>query len=192
MIITADVLIQNTSIWKQADIYSDRPCNVNILWVADVQRIAKALPRTVSPDQNQKLSMYLGLICSALPMFSWIWSCYLGETHKTIILFKHSENLSHLEMMISVKGILKNTFTVGTYLWWYKLEKYHKPVVFNFFVPELQFCLASCCVRPCSSYFKPILFFTPLCCFKEEKTSPHIRICKRSFTVSQSNSKWWG
>lgn len=56
------------------------PCNVNILWVVNVQRTAKALVRTACSDQK-----------------------HLEETHRRVVLFKDSEYLSHLEMMISIK-----------------------------------------------------------------------------------------
>lgn len=63
--------------------------------------------------------------------------------------------------------------------WWYKLEKYHDPVVFNFFCTRTSVLT---CILLCEScYFEPTLFLTPLCSFKGVKTSPHIRIWKEKF-----------
>lgn len=116
-------------------------------------------------------------------MLSW------GNIQK-FVFFKHSESLS-IEMMLSIKGRFKNTgFTVETYIWLRKVGRYHKPVVFPFFlyqniISDLQPALQT--LAP--SILNLRYFSTLLCSCKEGKINPHIRICKRSFTVSQSNSK---
>lgn len=137
---------------------------------------------------------YLGLICSALPMLSPEYDHVILGKHTKLLFYSNIQKVSHLEMMVSVKGMLKNTdFTVGTYVQWYKVGRYHEPVVLKSYqrisiptyTPTLQV--------PTPGILNRDYFSTLLRSCKEKKIiNPHIKICKRSFysfTVSQSNSK---
>lgn len=80
----------------------------------DVKRIVTGLQsKTDSPDQNQKLSRYLGLICSALPMLSPEYDHIVLGKHIDLLFYSNIQKVSHLEMMASIKGMFTNTdFTV--------------------------------------------------------------------------------
>lgn len=108
------------------------------------------------------------------------------------ILRKHTEELFYSRFRISIslrnddiyqKVCLEMLSQWEHTDWWYKLEKYHDPVVFNFFCTRTSVLT---CILLCEShYFEATLFLTLLCSSKEVKTSPHIRIWKEFYCLPE-------